>query len=169
MATASDIYWEFASKIYEPPLSAMRDDGSITDVSNPLAVVMLVVDFETEVSMNGITNFIGNSTGRYARETVDAIRALGCTEHADLLSQILDIADNAGMTFDAIQRDRKGQQAFAVSSFTQTHGDKWDAATEAIYQVEEQFDSDTLIERAEEYVGEHLAVFEAALSSAGGT
>ena len=166
MASASDAYWQFASKIYEPPLSAIRDDGSITDLSNPLAVVMLVVDFETEVSMNGITNFIGNSTGRYARETVDAIRVLGCPAHADLLSQMLDVADGAGMTFDAIQRDRRGQQQFAVSSFAETHGDKWDAATEAIYQIEESFDSDALIARAEQYVGEHLSVFEAALANA---
>jgi hypothetical protein len=169
MASASDVYWQFASVIYEPPLSEMRDNGSITDLSNPLAVVMLVVDFETEVSMNGITNFIGNSTGRYARETVDAMRALGCPAHADLLSQMLDVADAAGMTFDAIQRDRRGQQQFAVSSFAETHGDKWDAATEAIYQIEDSFDSNELVARAEQYVGEHLPAFEAALASASGT
>ena len=33
----------------------------------------------------------------------------------------------------------------------------------------ESFDADALVERAEQYVGEHLSVFEAALSSAGGT
>ncbi len=44
---------QFSIKIYEPPLSELRDSGTIRNLSDPIAVMMLIVDFETEVTMNG--------------------------------------------------------------------------------------------------------------------
>lgn len=165
MESGSEVYWLFASKIYEPPLSTMREDGSVVNLANPLAAVMLVVDFETEVSMNGIIGFIGNSAGQYARQTVEAMRILDCDEHAEQLAEILDVADAAGMTFAAVQQDRQTQQPFAVSSFSDIHGTKWNDALTTIHELEEQFDADLLVERAEEYVGKNVGVFKAALGN----
>ncbi|MFM8581356.1 MAG: hypothetical protein ACKOFW_07615 [Planctomycetaceae bacterium] len=70
--TAGELLGEFSIKIHRPPLSDIRDNGTIQDLSKPIAVVMLVVDFDTEISVNGLIDFIGNSTGLYAKETVAA-------------------------------------------------------------------------------------------------
>jgi hypothetical protein len=103
--TPAELLSEFAIRIYDLPLSEIRDNGMIRDISNPVAIVMLVVDFDTEVSMNGINNFIGNSTGVFANETVAALRAIGCDTQAGQLQKILAIANAAGMTHDMIQRE----------------------------------------------------------------
>lgn len=51
----------------------LRRSGAIAELSNPVAVLMLVIDFDTEVAMNGITDFLRNSTGIYGTETVRAL------------------------------------------------------------------------------------------------
>jgi len=81
---SADLEWpnlmtEFVIKICERSLAGLREGGVIADHSNPVCVVMLLVDFETEVSMNGISEFVGNTVGIYARETVGALVVVGWT------------------------------------------------------------------------------------------
>jgi hypothetical protein len=154
---------EFSIKIYEPPLCNMRDDGRICEPSNPVAVLMLVVDFETEVSMNGINNFIGNSSGRFGNETVAALKTIGAQTQAALLERILTVSENAGMTHDAIQQERSGLGEYAVTTFKELHGDKWDAASAEICDIESQIDYSDLMKCAEDYVQQHSSEFHKAL------
>lgn len=163
--TAFDLLDAFSIKIYEPPLSKLRDNGGIRDLSNPIAVVMLVVDFETQVSMNGINNFIGNNTGIYADETVAALELIGCSDQSQKLKRILEIAAAAGMTYDAIQQDRSGQAEFAITTFTMLHGKKWDAASAEIDMLDRTIDYPDIMQHAERFVAEHRNEFIAALGS----
>ena len=158
-----DLLTEFAIKIYEPPLCEMRDSGAIADLSNPIAVAMLVVDFETEVTMQGIVDFIGNSTGLYVRETVKALQIIGCDTQADQLQRILDIADVAGMTHDAIQEDMSGLAPHAITSFSKLHGEKWDSACKQISAIDDEVDYHEILSHAHAFVQRHEDVFRAAL------
>lgn len=161
--TPEALLTELSIKIYEPPLSEMREDGRICDLSDPAAVLMLIIDFETEVSMNGINNFLGNSSGQYAHETVAALQTIGAKTQANLLQKILTVAANAGMTHDTIQADRSGLEEFSITSFQKLHGDKWDAASAEIQELEEQIDYSDMFEWAEEYAGNHSAELHQAL------
>jgi hypothetical protein len=165
--TIEELLGEFSCRIYEAPLTEHRDSGRIADLSDPISILMLLVDFETEVSMNGICDFIGNSTGLYARETVEALKLVGCTQDAAVLSQILDIADRAGMTHNAIQADRSGLQEYAITSFAELHGDKWDSATEEIGRLVEAIDFERVMKMAVEYAARHEAALIGALSQSG--
>ena len=51
-----DTFSQFTIKIYEPPLSLIRDRGEVQDLSNPIHVLLLVVDFHTEVTMEDRRN-----------------------------------------------------------------------------------------------------------------
>ncbi len=165
--TADDLLMEFSIKIYEPPLSDIRDTGAIADLSNPISVVMLIIDFRTEIEMNGILDFIGNSTGLYAQQTVTALELIDCQREAQVLRDILSIAERAGMTHEAIQADRAeiaSGEEFVVTSFTETHGDKWDTASDRIVSLEETIDLAKVEDNAARFVENHRAVFEKALA-----
>lgn len=125
---------------------------------------MLVIDFDTEVAMNGLTDFLGNSTGRYAKETVAALKRIGCAEDAALLRQILSVASRAGMTQAAIQEDRQKLAPFAVSTFAEVHGTKWQRALNRIEPLSDQLDFDRIRRRAEEFVARHLGAVKEALA-----
>ena len=161
--TAAELLEKLAVEIYEPPLSEIRASGAIADVSNPLCVVMLLLDFETEVSMNGITNFLGNSTGRYAAQTVTALATAGCSVEAEALGRILDLASSAGMTHESIQSDRSGLEPYAVTSFSQLHGEKWDDVADKIGTIAERIDFGFVLEQTERFVAERGASIDDAL------
>ena len=90
--TPAELVEALSIQIYSPPLSEHRSSGRIADTSAPLSVAMLILDFDTEVAMNGSNSFLGNSNGDYARETVTALEIIGCAGAARLLSEIIGIA-----------------------------------------------------------------------------
>lgn len=139
----SDFLDELSVSIYSPLLTDFRLDGRISDTTNPLAVVMLLIDYETECSMGGITGFLGNSAGSQLPETIRAIRAIGSDEHADTLESIRSKAIAAGMTYNAMQADCAGLEPFAVTSFKKLHGDKWDEACCSIRTLHDKVNWDS--------------------------
>lgn len=164
--TPADLLDELAVAIYERPLlREHRESGRIADASVPLSVVMLLIDFDTEVQMNGIIDgFLGNATGRYARETCDALRRIGCPELADQLECILTIAAEAAISHEAIQADRSALPEYAVTSFAQTHGAKWTEAGNAIHRLAHQMDFERLSDQLRAFVADHQAELEPLLS-----
>lgn len=158
---------DFSVRIYEPPLTAVRDSGAIADVTKPVHVLMLTMDFVTELEMNGITNFIGNSSGRFANETVTALREVGRPVQAKVLEQIVGVANDAGMTHAAIQQDRGGLEEFAVTSFSEVHGDKWDEASRRIDDLADQIEVEEIYSAMEAYCDQHQGEIVTAMNSKG--
>jgi hypothetical protein len=161
-----EVLSELSIRIYSRPLSEIRSSGHIADLNDPLHVVMLIIDFDTEVKMNGIFNFLGNSTGEFARETVDALKKIQCFDDAKVLEDILNIAARAGMTHDAIQADRLGLAAFAVSSFKEVHGVKWEDASEIINELHRKVSLDRVTDALAVFATPHEQRLVAAIRTA---
>jgi len=158
-----DLLSELAIKIYEPPLSLHRESGRIADTSDPLSVAMLVVDLDTELAMNGIVEFLGNSTGLYASQTVEALERIGCPEDAQVLREILRTAAAGGMTHDAIQDERRGIPEYSVVSFTQLHSSKWREVTAAVQVLSSKLDFSRIGRQAEAWIAQHEGLFRSLL------
>lgn len=159
----SDLLDAFACKVYDPPMSDLRDNGGIRDLTNPICVMMLVTDFEVEVMMSGIDDFIGNSTGRYANETVEALKAIECDTQAAHLRAIIDVAAAVGMTHESIQAERVGLEPYTVTSFQEMHADKWNAASKQMGEIESMIDFNDIQVHAAKFVELHSNAFQAAL------
>lgn len=151
----ADLVSEIGMAMWDEDFWGFRDDGQIEDLSNPLSVVMLVIAFRTEVEMNGIVDFLGNSTGVYAVETVGALRKIGCDEEATCLEEIIRIASESGMSYDEIQNDLEDVPEYTVTSFRELHGDKWNNACEAIRGVEKRMNFDSLDPALETFAAKH--------------
>ena len=156
---------KLAIRAFEPPLSDRRWNAEIRDLSDPVNVGLLIVDFETEVTMNGIADFIGNHTGSYAQEIVQALAVVQSTRAAELLAHILETASAAGMTHPAIQSDRGGLAPFSITSFRELHGDKWRAALDNMYRLADQIDFEQVWADLDAYTRAHHERFETALRS----
>lgn len=153
---ASELVSDLTIRIYEPPLASYRDDGRISDTSNPLSVVMLLIDYETECSMNGIIGYLGNSSGQRLPETIDALRRIGCPEHASTLKQIQATAASGGMTYAATQLDRAGLTPFSITTFTGLHGDKWNDVSDFVDKLHDSVDWDAFWNAMVVFVGNHM-------------
>ncbi|MCE2815531.1 MAG: DUF4375 domain-containing protein [Planctomycetaceae bacterium] len=151
----SNLLSDLSIAIYAEPLSGFRDTAAIRDLNNPLAVVMLLIDYETECSMSGIVTLLGNSAGSRLPETITALKLIGCDSHATCLAQIQEIAKQSGMTYDAIQKDRSSLSEFTVTSFHALHGDQWDDAAEMIRSIHDTIDFDDFWIKLNAYVERH--------------
>ena len=158
-----ELFEEFTIKIYEAPLNEYRENGNIRDLSNPISVVMLVIDFDTEVTMNGICDYIGNNTGRFSIEIVAALKEIGCQSYAEKLQNIQNIATTAGMTYQTIQQERSGATQYSVTSFSELHGEKWSTASEEMESIASEINSNEMRARAEMFVSDHVDAFRRAL------
>jgi hypothetical protein len=155
----------FSIRIYESPISEIRDSDFFPDVANPVHVLILLVDFVTEMEINGINDFIGNSPGRFAHKTVAALRAVGQPALADTLMEIIRIASEAGMTHESIQDDLRGLPEFSIISFSDIHGDKWDDACESIQDLADGLDIEAVYSCMNEYCDRHHAEIVSALNN----
>ena len=152
---ALDLLDELSVRIYEPPLASFRDDGRITDASNPLAVVMLLLDYETECSMNGVIGYLENASGQHLSETINTVCGLGCTEHAKILEKIQTTAATGGMTYDELQKADAVLAPFTVTSFADLHGDRWDDVCDAIEALHDAVEWDAFWKAITAFVGKH--------------
>ena len=87
---------ELVCKIYKPPLSRLRE--RIATLPEPLRVLMLVSDFDTEVLMNGISGFLENPTGEYLHATIEAFEAIAARSTAATLRAIESAMREHGIT-----------------------------------------------------------------------
>lgn len=158
---------DFSVRIYESPLKEIRDSDSFVDVGNPVHALMLLVDFVTELQMSGITDFIGNSTGRFAHETVAVLRTADRPTEADILAEIIRIAGDVGMTHESVQDDLSGMPEFSIASFSDVHGDKWHDACEAIERLADRIDLDGVYSCMNAYCNRYQAEIKAALNENG--
>jgi hypothetical protein len=108
-------------RIYEPPLSAARDQ--LKDVGDALRVSILILDFDTEVSINGILGFLENSTGLYLSQTIDAFERIGARETSTILRAVEATMQRHGITPERLRGDFDGTAAFEITSFAKLHGD----------------------------------------------
>ncbi len=165
---AAELLAELSVRIYQPPLVEQREVPEITDVENPLSVLILIVDFETAVMMHGVNNLIGNSTGRHLSETVAALEKVGCHEEAVLLGRILEVATRGGMTHQAIRDERRSVPSLSVTSFAELHGSKWDKVSKELGALEDQINYERITMRLEDFVGRHQGFFEELLAGQAG-
>ncbi len=62
-------------------------DGALARLLEGLRYVWYIAGIDFEVPNGGFNQFFYNTTGQYALETVEALRAIGAREPADILEQ----------------------------------------------------------------------------------
>jgi hypothetical protein len=113
---------QLAVRIYEEPLvSAWRDRRGLPEV---LRTVVLILDFDTEVNMNGLGGLLENSIGDYLAEIVDSFEAVGAKRTAEALGEIEVFMRAHGISRAALRGDIEALNQYSVSSFERTHGER---------------------------------------------
>jgi hypothetical protein len=123
-----------STRIYEPPLSEARD--RILAVSSCFRVVVLVLDFDTEVNMQGMLGFLENSTGLFLVETIDAFDCIGARATSDVLRRIDAVLQKHGVTPSQLRADFAGATPYEITSFNETHGDLGTLPDEVEHEAE---------------------------------
>jgi hypothetical protein len=108
-------------RIYKPPLSTARD--RLREIAEALRVPILVLDFDTELCMNGMLGFLENSRGLYFPETIEAFEKIGASETVSILRAIERTLERHGVTPSRLRADFAGAQEYQITTFRDLHGD----------------------------------------------
>jgi hypothetical protein len=154
---------------YEEPMLSIRRHSSWPSLANPLHVALLLIDFDTELSMNGIHGFLENFTGAYLNQTIDAFRLVGTEQTAAILCEIRDAMHGHSVSHEQLRSDFQGTSEFEITSFSQLHPGREDFAdaagelADALYLYDQSRESPfTLLEA---YLERHSAEMLAQLST----
>jgi hypothetical protein len=90
-----------AIQIYEQSLSKLRED--LRSVPEVFRIPVLIIDFDTEVCMNGILGFLENSTGFYLADTIAAMETIGARGTGTTLRTIQRIMAEHGVTHERLR------------------------------------------------------------------
>jgi Domain of unknown function (DUF4375) len=124
-----EIVNELVCKMYEPPLSRLR--ARIATLPEPLRVLMLVSDFDTEVLVNGIAGFLENPTGEHLHATIEAFEAIAARSTAATLRAIEATMREHGVTHGMLRAPLTSVEEFSVVSSSELHTPKTLAMLEA--------------------------------------
>jgi hypothetical protein len=107
--------------IYEPPLSVARE--RFLAVPSAFRVAVLVLDFDTEVNMQGMLGFLENSTGLFLVETIEAFDLIGAKTTGDTLRRIQAILETHGVSPVQLRDDFAETMPYQITTFNKLHGD----------------------------------------------
>src|SRR5688572_21466314 len=80
---------DLSVRLYEEPLQARWEDRR--RLPEVLRTVLLVIDFDTELHMNGLLGLIENSVGEFLPEMIAALDLVGAPATAAALRNAQDI------------------------------------------------------------------------------
>lgn len=120
---ADKIIQELGIEIYQPPLSLIREEAEFPDLDNPLHLIVLLVDCDTEISMNGMLGFLENLSGQHLGKTIEALDTIGAAKSADLFRSVERCMTKHGVTWAKLRGDFEGSTEYQITSFRELHGD----------------------------------------------
>ena len=120
--STDEILDSLAIQIYEPPLSKLRED--LRSVPEVFRIPVLIIDFNTEVCMQGVLGFLENSTGFYLADTIAAMEAIGAHDTATTLRTIQGIMAEHGVTHEQLRGDLDRMQEWQITTFAECHGEE---------------------------------------------
>ncbi|APB70302.1 DUF4375 domain-containing protein [Paenibacillus polymyxa] len=111
--SATDLVEHMGSVIYGEEASSIRD--MINEVPESLRTIILLIDFDTELSMNGVFGFLENSTGKYLNETITALKLIKAEKDSSIMEEIKELIE--GINFN---RQIK-LEPYQVTTFEERH------------------------------------------------
>ncbi len=130
--SAEDIIGEISLRLYGQENYHIRDNRIFSVLPTILRDIILIIDLDTEVTMEGILGFLENSTGLYLDDTIETLERIKAYEDYRAMSNIRDILKKYKVsTFDLRENVNKGN-LYDISSFSQTHGSQYDEMAEEI-------------------------------------
>lgn len=138
---------DLAVRLYEEPLlTRWADRRQLPEVARTAA---LLIDFDTELLMNGLPALVENSIGGYLPEIITALDTVGAAENARALRTMQDIMAQHRITHAMMRADFDHVQVHEITNFHALHGD---AASAMLHELESEVEPQLYVNRPD---GEH--------------
>src|SRR5262245_33082610 len=100
--TPSEILVELSIRMWEP---ALAEKWRTCSFPQPVMNVLLILAFETDVRMSGLTGFLDNTTGAFLPDVIRAFDAIGAAKTSRLLQSVASTMAKHGVTHEQLRND----------------------------------------------------------------
>lgn len=119
--SSEEIVGHIALNMYHSDFSSIRENiGALPEV---LRDILLLIDFDTELSMNGIVGFLENTSGCYLNETIKALGNIQQTKDQAIMISIKEVLEEHGICTEKLRGNMNHLTVNQVSYSSKTHGD----------------------------------------------
>ncbi|MCP1307330.1 DMP19 family protein [Paenibacillus tyrfis] len=154
-ASADEIMDHVGINRYSQENIQLKDEEVFFKLPALLQDIVLLIDFDTELIMNGILGFLENSTGKYLNETIEALERIGAVHDANALKDIKRILENYNLSTGQLHRDLQDLEPYEINYFRQVHAIADDEFFEEIQYAAEKLTNGS----QEENIFDHLLAY----------
>lgn len=133
------------SNLYNDENNDLRNEAVFPKLPRLLLDIILLIEFDTELNMNGVVGFLENSSGKYIKETIEVLERINADKDADALKTIKKILKNSSLNTRLLNDDLQCLNQYEISNFMQLHRitdieiiDQIEKASENFYLYQEE-------------------------------
>jgi len=134
-----DTIQDLAVKIYEEPLTRIRDEIDYPNLNSPIHLAVLLIDCDTEIDMNGMLGFLENMNGRYLGNVIEALEKIGAQKCAAIFNSVQECMSKYNITWEHLRSDFERSSEYEITSFQKLHGNSINSFANEISEVASDF------------------------------
>lgn len=126
---------DLSIQIYENPLLDVHSELDYPNLNNPLHLITLFIDCDTEIDMNGFFGYLENSNGKYLPNIIEALGLINSIKTYELFKNIKKCMDKYNVTWEKLRNDFKNSKELEITTFEKLHGQSLKSFSSEINQM----------------------------------
>ncbi|ODG93190.1 MULTISPECIES: DUF4375 domain-containing protein [Bacillaceae] len=136
--SGEEIVEEIASNLYEGENYLIFQEEYFYKIPEQIRDVILLINFDTELAMEGILGFLENSSGVYLNDTIETLEKIKAEQDHNILNNIKHILDENNISTSQLRANTKDQELYSIQGFSETHGSAYDDMADRICEIAEK-------------------------------
>lgn len=137
--SADELINYVCANMYNDENDYLRDEAIFPKLPRLLLDIILLVEFDMELNMNGVTGFLENSSGKYINETIEVLERINAYKDANALKTIKKILQDNNLNTKLLNDDLQNLNQYEISEFMQIHRIADSKIIDQIENVSENF------------------------------
>lgn len=136
--TGEEIVEEIASNLYEGENYLIFQEENFYKIPEQIRDIILLINFDTELAMEGIWGFLENSSGVYLNDTIETLEKIQAEKDHNILNNIKHILDENKISTSQLRVNTNNQELYSIQSFIETYGSAYDVMADRICEIAEK-------------------------------
>lgn len=121
-----------ATNLYSTDNLNIRNPDTFNNLPDVIRDIILLIDFDTEVTMQGILGFLENSTGLYFKDTINTFEKIQAIEDHKILKKIESVLKKYYISTSVLRKNVNNQGLYNICDFLILHGPDYENMAEEI-------------------------------------
>lgn len=150
--SAEEILDLVVTRIYDKDNLHITETETFYKLPEIIRDIILLINFDTEVTMQGILGFLENSTGLYFKDTIQSFEKVKAKDDYKILCKIDSVIEKYNVSTTDLRKSVSNQELYGISNFAELHGtDSEEMVEEIIFLADELY-----VSHEERNVFDHL-------------